>query len=96
MWFLARRLADRPQDLCGVVSQPELEEAIAELLAVRAAAHADALLLEDLRHRDTDRASLRRRQVLPQPLQHGLLAPGTHVTAYQAVGSGESRLVACL
>ncbi|MGK2936917.1 MAG: hypothetical protein ACSLFR_03795 [Solirubrobacteraceae bacterium] len=36
MRLVPRRLAERPQDLAGVVAQPELEEALAELLAVRA------------------------------------------------------------
>lgn len=46
------------------MAQAELEQALSELLAVGAAADADALDLEDLAERDADRAPLGRRQLL--------------------------------
>lgn len=72
--FVARRLAERPQDLAGIVAQAELEEAVAELLAVGTAADTNPLGLEDLGHRDTDRAALLWGQLLPQPAQDRLIA----------------------
>lgn len=42
------RRADAAEDLGGVVAQAELEEAVAELLAIAGAADPDAFLLEDL------------------------------------------------
>ena len=74
-----RRLAERPQDLTGVVAQAELEQAVAELLAVGAAADADPLDLEDLGHRDADRATLRGGELLAQPAQDRLVAVGVGV-----------------
>lgn len=70
--LVARRLAKRAQDLASVVSQAELEQVLAELLAVAATADADALDLEDVAQRDADRAPLECRQFLPQPSQDRL------------------------
>lgn len=84
--FVTCRLAERPQNLARIVAQSKLEETVAELPAVGAAADADAFLLEDLCHRDADRSSLRRRQFLAEPTQDRLVAGGIGVEL-----EGESR-----
>lgn len=77
--LLAGGLAERAEDLGRVVSQPELEQSLAELLAVGASTDRDPLGLENLRHRHADRSSLRRRQIVSKPSQHGLVARGVSV-----------------
>ena len=74
-----RRLAERPQDFARVMTQPELEEPATELFAARTAADVNALLLEDLGHRDADCATLRWREFLAEPAQDGLVACGVRV-----------------
>lgn len=69
----ARRLPEHPEDLAGVMPEPELEQAVAELFAVRAAADANAVCLEDLLQRDADRASLHGCQILTQPAKNGTI-----------------------
>lgn len=73
-WFVARRFAERPQDLAGIMAQAELEEAVAELLAVGAAADSDPVDLEDLGHCDADRAALCGGELLAEPSQDRLVA----------------------
>jgi hypothetical protein len=88
--LVAGGLAEPAQDLAGVVAQPELEQAVAELLAVRPAAYADAIDLEDLTECDADRSTLRRRQLFAQPPQDRLVARRVGVELEGLASTGDT------